>query len=184
MIFLVNKIAMAGVGAGPGRRIGRHTARTSARAVPVKRRNTIMKTASVALATMVLATAAFAANAQPLSGAGMLDRLDADHDGKITREESAAARERMFKRLDRNGDGAVDETEVEQARQMIKDRAATAEARLSNQWRRMDKDGDGKVSAAEFQSRSVMFDLADRNGDGTITENEVDFMRGLFGRAG
>lgn len=143
-----------------------------------------MKTASVALATMVLAAATLAAHAQPFSGAGMLDRLDADHDGKITREESAAAREGMFKRLDRNGDGSVDEAEVEQARQMIKDRAVMMEKRLSTRWQRMDKDGDGKVSAAEFQDRSVLFDLADRNGDGTITENEIEFMRGLFGRAG
>jgi Ca2+-binding EF-hand superfamily protein len=139
---------------------------------------------NILVATAALLVAAGAANAQPLRGAAMFEQLDADNDGKITKAEMSAGRERMFKRLDKNGDGAVDEAEVEQARQMIKDRAATAEVRLSGQWRRMDKDGDGKVSAAEFQARSVMFDLADRNGDGTITENEIDFMRGLFGKAG
>lgn len=139
---------------------------------------------TVLIAVGALLAAAAAANAQPVRGAAMFERMDANHDGKITKEESLAARERMFKRLDKNGDGSVDEAEIQTARQAIKDRAATAEARLSNQWRRMDKDGDGKVSAAEFQSRAVMFDLADRNSDGTITEDEIDFMRGLFGRNG
>jgi Ca2+-binding EF-hand superfamily protein len=141
-----------------------------------------MKTILIAAAALFAATAS--AGAQPMRGAAMLDRLDANHDGKITREESVAARERMFKRLDKNSDGAVDEAEIEVARRAIKDRAASAEAHMSARWRRMDKDGDGKVSSAEFQSRAVLFDLADRNGDGTITENEIDFMRDLFGRAG
>ena len=29
-----------------------------------------------------------------------------------------------------------------------------------------------------------MFDLADRNGDGVVTTEEIDFLRGLIGRAG
>jgi Ca2+-binding EF-hand superfamily protein len=143
-----------------------------------------MKTASVALATLVLAVAMPAANAQPLEGHGLLARLDTNQDGKITRDEGEAARERMFKRLDRNADGVIDEVEVERARQAIVDRAAMMEARLSRQWQRMDKDRDGKVSAVEFQARFVIFDLADRNGDGAVTEDEIEFLRGLFGRAG
>jgi len=143
-----------------------------------------MKTASVALATMVLAAASAAAYAQPLSKATLLGQLDADQDGKITRQETAAARERLFERLDGNGDGMVDETEVKAARQAVIDRATVAEARLSNQWKRMDKDGDGKVSAAEFQARSLVFELADRNGDGVVTGDEIKFLRGLIERAG
>jgi len=143
-----------------------------------------MKKANAALATILLAVAAPAAIAQPLGGGGILGQLDIDHDGKITRQESTEARERLFVRLDSNGDGVVDQVEVEQARQAILDRAAMAEARLSNQWKRMDKDRDGKVSAAEFQARTVMFDLADRNGDGVVTTEEIDFLRGLVGRAG
>jgi hypothetical protein len=143
-----------------------------------------MKTATAALATILVAVVAPAAIAQPLAGGGILGQLDVDRDGKITRQESAEARERLFVRLDSNGDGVVDQDEVEQARQAILDRAAMAEARLSNQWKRMDKDRDGKVSAAEFQARTVMFDLADRNGDGVVTTEEIDFLRGLVGRAG
>jgi Ca2+-binding EF-hand superfamily protein len=143
-----------------------------------------MKTGTAALATMLLAMAAPAAIAQPLAGAGILGQLDVDHDGKITKQETVDARERLFVRLDSNGDGVVDQDEVEQARQSIIDRAAMVEARLSNQWKRMDKDRDGKVSAAEFQTRTMMFDLADRNGDGVVSREEIDFLRGLIGRAG
>lgn len=143
-----------------------------------------MKPATVALATMFLVVAVPATIAQPLGGASLLGQLDIDHDGKITRQESLEARERLFVRLDSNGDGVVDQDEVEEARQAIIDRASMAEARLSNQWKRMDKDRDGKVSAAEFQARTVMFDLADRDGDGVVTTGEIDFLRGLIGRAG
>jgi Ca2+-binding EF-hand superfamily protein len=139
---------------------------------------------SIILATAALLAVVGVVHAQPLRGAAMFERLDADNDGKITKAEMSAGRERMFKRLDRNGDGVIDENEIEKARQAIEDRAASAEARLSGQWRRMDKDGDGKVSGAEFQARSAMFDLADRNDDGVVTKDEIDFMRGLFGRAG
>jgi Ca2+-binding EF-hand superfamily protein len=139
---------------------------------------------SIIFATAALLAVAGVVHAQPLRGAAMFERLDADNDGKITKAEMSAGRERMFKRLDRNGDGVIDENEIEKARQAIEDRAAGAEARLSGQWRRMDRDRDGKVSVAEFQARSAMFELADRNSDGVVTKDEIDFMRDLSGRAG
>jgi Ca2+-binding EF-hand superfamily protein len=143
-----------------------------------------MKTAPVAIATMVLAAAVSAAYAQPLAGHGLLARLDTNQDGKITKEEGEAARDRLFARLDKNSDGAIDGMEIDRARKAIIDRATLIETRMSSQWLRMDKDGDGKVSALEFEQRSMVFDLADRNGDGTITQDEIDFLRGLFGRQG
>ena len=142
-----------------------------------------MKTASVALATMVLATAAFAANAQPVSGNVLTDLIDTDRDGGITRQEAAAARQHVFERFDRNGDGTVDEAKVETVRQAIYDRAAAADAWVAIRWSRLDGDGDGKVSAAEFQASSSAFSLADRNGDGVVAPDEIEFLRDLFGRA-
>jgi Ca2+-binding EF-hand superfamily protein len=143
-----------------------------------------MKTASVAFATMVLAAATITADAQPFSGLGQMGRIDANQDGQITKEEAAAARARLFTRLDKNGDGLVEEAEIDVARQAIIDRATMMEAWLSIQWQRMDKDGDGKASEAEFRSQSIIFELADRNGDGVITAEEIDFVRTLFDRAG
>ena len=137
-----------------------------------------MKTASIVLATIIV-TSAGVAYAQPVQG--RFARLDANNDGKITKEESVAAREKVFERLDRNGDGFVDEEEIGRARQAIADRAAMMEGRLSTRWQKMDADRDGKVSVAEFQERQTVFEVADRNGDGVLTEDEMNFVRGLFG---
>lgn len=125
--------------------------------------------------------ASLPARAEPMAAA-MLDRLDANHDGQITREETLAVRERLFRKLDRNQDGSVDGKEVEQARKAVADRAAAAESRLGNEWLRMDGNGDGKVSLEEFQKRSVLFELADRDGNGTISSSELDFMRRVIAR--
>jgi hypothetical protein len=170
---------------------GAYHLHTASQTAGVFERSTIMKTASVALATMVLTATGAPTFAQPVStmtgpehSRKLMARLDADKDGKITREETEAARKQLFARLDRNGDGLVDEEEMDRARQAIIDRATMMETRLSMQWRNMDKDGDGKVSAEEFQSRTVVFDLADRNGDGAVTAEEIDVLRTLLSRAG
>jgi len=118
-----------------------------------------------------------AAAAQDMPGQRILQRLDTNHDGAISRDEILAARERIFKRLDRNGDGVIDEREIETARQAIEDRAETAGARLGNRLRRMDRNGDGKVTEGEFEASTPLFDLADRNGDGRLSADEIAAMR-------
>ncbi|AZO67273.1 MULTISPECIES: EF-hand domain-containing protein [unclassified Mesorhizobium] len=118
-------------------------------------------------------------------GKRILQRLDTNGDGAISRDEMLAARERMFTKLDRNGDGVIGEKEIEGARDAIIDRADAAQARLGNRWRRMDTNGDGKVSEVEFRNRMPLFDLADRNGDGTLSADEIAAVRKLFAdRAG
>jgi len=118
-----------------------------------------------------------AAAAQDMPGQRILQRLDTNGDGAISKDEMLAARERLFKRLDRNGDGVIDENEIETARQAIDDRALAAEAHLGNRWRRMDKNGDGKVTENEFQASTPLFDLADRDGDGRLSADEIAAIR-------
>lgn len=118
-----------------------------------------------------------AAAAQDMSGQRILQRLDTNGDGAISKDEMLAARQGLFKRLDRNGDGVIDENEIETARQAIDDRALAAEARLANRWRRMDRNGDGKVTEDEFQASTPLFDLADRNGDGRLSADEIAAIR-------
>ncbi|TIQ37196.1 MAG: signal transduction protein [Mesorhizobium sp.] len=133
---------------------------------------------SAIFAAMLLGLAPLpAAQAQDAPGRRMLQRLDINGDGAISKDEIMAGRERMFKRLDRNGDGVIDEKEVETARQAIEDRAQAAEARVGKRWRRMDRNGDGKVTEDEFQASTPLFDLADRNGDGKLSADEIAAVR-------
>jgi hypothetical protein len=48
--------------------------------------------------------------------AGMLDRLDLDHDGKITHAEFMTSSSARFARMDANHDGKVDKAEMDAAR--------------------------------------------------------------------
>ncbi|WP_192253943.1 EF-hand domain-containing protein [Mesorhizobium caraganae] len=115
-----------------------------------------------------------AAQARDLPGQRILQRIDTNGDGVISKDEMTAVRERVFKRLDRNGDGIIDEKEIASAR------AEVAQARLGNRWRRMDANGDGKVSEQEFASSMPLFDLADRDGDDKLSADEIASVRKLI----
>lgn len=66
-----------------------------------------MKRQMLTAALSLLAGATLTACADAQQGA-MLDRADANRDGRISRSEYQAARLDMFDRLDRNGDGWID----------------------------------------------------------------------------
>lgn len=135
---------------------------------------------SALIAALLLGLAPLsAAHGQDVPGQRILQRVDTNGDGAISKDEMIAARERLFKKLDRNGDGVIDEKEIEGARDAIMDRADAAQARLGNRWRRMDTNGDGKVSEEEFRNRTPLFDLADRNGDGKLSADEIVAIRKL-----
>ncbi len=121
-----------------------------------------------------------AAQAQDMPSPRILQRIDANGDGAISKDEMTAARERLFKKLDRNGDGVIDEKEIASARQAIKDRAEVAQARVGNRWRRLDTNGDGRVSEQELASSMPLFELADRNGDGKLSADEIASIRKLI----
>lgn len=95
----------------------------------------------------------------------ILERVDTDHDGKISKAEFDAEGQAMFKRLDENGDGKIAENEMPQRHW----------ARFGGQmFDRMDTDHDGNVSKAEFQAASdKMFQRMDKNGDGIIEKDEM-----------
>ena len=63
----------------------------------------------VATATLLLLSSCVVL-AQGRDGA-MLESADADHDGKVTRQEFTDTRAALFARLDRNGDGVVDDAD-------------------------------------------------------------------------
>lgn len=125
-----------------------------------------------------LSMPAFSAEAE--TSLPVLQRLDQNKDSALSRDEVRAARAQLFARLDSNGDGAIDEDETERFRDAIMDHAIAMQAFLGVQMRRFDTSGDGNVSAAEFQARTPLFDLADRDGDGKLPDAEFLVIRGIL----
>ena len=105
-------------------------------------------------------------------GGRMLDRLDTDKDGRVSRAEAeadAAARvERRFARLDKDKDGFITGSELAGT----KDRVATR--RGNRMMERVDADKDGRISSSEAQTaRKARFERMDTDKDGTVTVAEL-----------
>ena len=96
-------------------------------------------------------------------------RMDADRDGKLTKEEWKLKAE-LFARFDANGDGVItpDEVMPDDPRQPMARGDGSAEF-----LRRHDKNGDGKVEAKELGNER-RFAAMDRDQDGVLTKAEID----------
>ena len=141
----------------------------------------------MAVAGLLLCTAAIADSMgqMPMGGdmGGMghgmmmpsLADLDANKDGKVTKDEVAAFRKAQTASVDANGDGklSVDELAVLHLKAMT-DAAKTMALRMVAD---RDTDGDGMLSAAEMVGPPVpadMFDRIDTNKDGALDQAELD----------
>jgi Ca2+-binding EF-hand superfamily protein len=98
----------------------------------------------------------------------VLAALDSDHDGEISASEISNSCSTL-KKLDRNGDGSLTPDEV------LPDQAVTQAAMIMA---RLDSNGDGLISRSEQEAKEAqalrkLFQNADRNHDGLITEDEV-----------
>merc|ERR1711865_751348 len=94
-----------------------------------------------------------------------LAELDADGDGKISREEWIAryGSDAGFDQYDLDGDGIIDANEFRMAK--------CAEI----QFTRLDADGDGKITREEWIAKygsDAGFDMYDLDGDGIIDSDE------------
>lgn len=126
-----------------------------------------LATAAAGIAVATLAAAPALAQQGP-GGGSRFDRADANKDGKLTRAEFDAARDKLFAAMDRNKDGFVDRTEV---RVFI---MARLQERRANRMRRLDPNNDGKITEAEFLARAKeRFKRLDRNNDGALTPDEI-----------
>ena len=145
-----------------------------------------MKKASYALVSALVAALSLpgiSAHAQTVSP--FFQRLDANNDGAVSRDEIVTARAKLFNRLDVDSDGVIEEDETEMPRDAIMDRATAMQARLASQMQRLDSSGDGKMSRDEFRARTLFFDLVDRDGDGKLSAAEFLVIRGImFDRCG
>ncbi len=130
--------------------------------------------ASAAAIVIVAATAGSAAIAQRGSGPGGpagygLLQFDSNADGKLTRQEFDTALRARFNELDTNRDGFATNEEKKAARD------AHAQQAKAERFAAMDKDGDGKLTQAELDAGSK------RNGMGG---RGVDGPRGMRGPGG
>lgn len=102
----------------------------------------------------------------------LMAMLDADHDGRISRDEHLASVHGMFGRMDSDRDGYVTVEEMDEIRRNIhgEDRSSS-QAELS----KVDGDGDGRLSAEEHaKSTQVEFERMDRDHDGYLTVPELE----------
>lgn len=103
------------------------------------------------------------------SRSGVFDGADTDHDGRVSRAEFAAARDKRFDRLDRNHDGVISRDDFSR---LIRFRPQAGD-RLDKWIASVDANHDGKVTRAELHAAPMrMFDLADTNRDGFVDQAE------------
>jgi len=102
----------------------------------------------------------------------MLKRMDANHDGKLSRGEWAG-KPKAFDRLDLNHDGFITRDEAEAT---LKRRAERRE-KTGRNFAALDKNNDGKISRDEWTGKAKAFDRLDLNHDGVLSRDELQSRR-------
>lgn len=137
----------------------------------------------------------------------MFNRLDANGDGKITKDEARERMKEQFDKVDANSDGGIDKDEMRKAaEQMRGGRPGGPEGRPGpggpegrrgpggpggegqrgpGGLMRLDTDGDGKISKEEAPERMrENFERFDANGDGFIDQSDMEKMMERFREGG
>jgi len=129
-----------------------------------------------ALATLAFGGVAYTAIAQGDGGPSgkMLEQIDTNNDGNITKDEVSAHRAEHFVSADLNGDNFITADEFDAFAEAEQERRK--EERRARMFAKLDADGDGYVSAEEHAAADKrmdrMFDRIDTDNDGVITEAE------------
>jgi Ca2+-binding EF-hand superfamily protein len=107
-------------------------------------------------------------------GENIIKFLDADKDGKVTREEFARLLT-LFDILDQNHDGALTQDELNGFFRALNEAQtqATGGVEVNNLFTKFDKNKDGKLTPDEFTD-ARMFRALDLNKDGAITRDEAE----------
>ena len=100
-------------------------------------------------------------------GRYMMERYDANNDGKLTQDEINSNREAWLKEFDANNDGKLSLDEFKQL--YLKARAE----RIVREFQRFDRDGDAGVTLEEYQRPLAdLVERMDRNNDGALSKDD------------
>jgi Ca2+-binding EF-hand superfamily protein len=101
--------------------------------------------------------------------------MDANHDGKVTRDEHSAAARKMFVAMDANKNHKVTAAEMDAAHAKVTGQKAKPGDRTSAQKITViDTNADGILTAEEHAAGSrSMFDAMDTDKDGALSEAEL-----------
>ena len=102
----------------------------------------------------------------------LIERLDLNEDGKISKEEVNTVRDERFAKFDTDNSGGLTIEELEAGRE------AEKQERRAAMLNRIDTNGDQVISADEFGGREFrIFERLDENEDGEISADELEAMR-------
>ena len=106
-------------------------------------------------------------------GPKVMQRFDANRDGKLTQDEIDAVRANRLARFDSDGDGRLTLQEYETLW------LDAMRERMVDRFQFLDNDGDGAVTRDEFVDPFAWFVARkDRNGDGELTIDELTRRQG------
>jgi Ca2+-binding EF-hand superfamily protein len=117
----------------------------------------------------------------PGTAIGMIERLDLDGDGQVSREEFPAEHRESFDSLDLDKSGYIDrrdaetiDTRRERIDTLIEERGVAGERTVPRVVQLMDTNGDGLLQKREAPlNLQRIWDSYDRNGDGAIDMREA-----------
>ncbi len=110
----------------------------------------------------------------PRTGESLAKLLDANADGKVSREEFAKILS-LFDVLDKDHNGELSQEELNGFFRAVQDAQAqaTGGVEVNNLFEKYDKNKDGKITAEELGNERI-FKSLDLNKDGVVTREEAD----------
>ncbi|WP_050522863.1 EF-hand domain-containing protein [Pseudorhodobacter wandonensis] len=151
---------------------------------------------AVTLAALVAASFSTVSNAQSGNEGGngprmfVFEEMDANGDGKVTKDEVAAFHAAQLAAMDTDKDGNLSAAELIAAQQKRQaEREADRETRMAERMiEQRDANKDGVLSLEEMAPKGdrgdKMFDRADTDGDGAISKAEADAMKAKMEKRG